>query len=102
MMIKNSYTHLKLACYTTNITMSIIGNLSTVLILTFRALYGISYTLLGLLILINFITQLTIDLIFSFFSHKFNIPLAVRSTPLIAVFGLLFYAMSPILFPQNV
>ncbi len=102
MMIKNSYTHLKLACYTTNITMSIIGNLSPVLFLTFRALYGISYTLLGLLILINFITQLTIDLIFSFFSHKFNIPLAVRSTPLIAVFGLLFYAMSPILFPQNV
>ncbi len=82
--------------------MSVIGNLSPVLFLTFRSLYGISYTLLGLLILINFVTQLTIDLIFSFFSHKFNIPLAVKATPLIAVVGLVFYALSPLLFPQNV
>lgn len=100
--MKSSYTRLKLACYTTNITMSVVGNLSPLLFLTFRSLYDISYTLLGLLILINFVTQLTVDLIFSFFSHKFNIPFAVKSTPMIAVVGLIFYAMSPILFPQNV
>ncbi len=100
--MKSVYTRLKLACYTTNITMSVVGNLSPVLFLTFRSLYGISYTLLGLLILINFVTQLTVDLIFSFLSHKFNIPKAVKMTPFIAVIGLLLYALAPILFPQNV
>lgn len=93
------YKRLKAACYTTNITMSIVGNLSPLLLLTFRSLYGISYSLLGTLVLINFVTQLTVDLIFSFFSHKFNIPKTVKSTPLIAVFGLILYAALPSLIP---
>ena len=93
------YKRLKAACYTTNITMSVVGNLSPLLFLTFRSLYGISYSLLGTLVLINFVTQLTVDLIFSFFSHKFNIPKTVKSTPLIAVFGLILYAALPSLIP---
>ena len=93
------YKRLKAACYTTNITMSVVGNLSPLLLLTFRSLYGISYSLLGTLVLINFVTQLTVDLIFSFFSHKFNIPKTVKSTPLIAVFGLILYAALPSLIP---
>ena len=92
----------KLACYTTNITMAVVGNLSPVLFMTFRSLYGISYSLLGLLVLINFVTQLTIDLIFSFFSYKFNIQKAVKLTPVISVFGLLIYALWPFLLPNHV
>ena len=93
---------LKLACYTTNISMSVVGNLSPVLFLTFRTLYGISYSLLGLLVLINFCTQLAIELIFSFFSHKFNIPKVVKCTPILTVIGLLIYARAPTLFPGNI
>lgn len=96
-----SYKVLKYACYTTNVTMAIVGNLSPLLFLTFRELYGISYSLLGLLVLINFSTQLVIDLIFSFFSHKFNIPLAVKLTPALAAVGLAFYAIMPTFFPEN-
>lgn len=96
------YTCLKYACYTTNITMSVVGNLSPILFLTFRYLYGISYSLLGLLVLINFSTQLTIDLIFSFFSHKFNIPKTVQNTPAIGVFGLVVYALWPFVFSEHV
>ncbi|MBQ8716719.1 MAG: MFS transporter [Clostridia bacterium] len=92
----------KLACYTTNVTMAVVGNLSPVLFMTFRSLYGISYSLLGLLVLINFVTQLTIDLIFSFFSYKFNIQKAVKLTPVISVFGLLIYALWPFLLPNHV
>lgn len=90
------------ACYTSNISMAVVGNLSPLLFLTFRGLYGISYSLLGLLVLINFVTQLTVDLIFSFFSHKFNIPLAVKMTPYLTIAGLILYAMAPILFPTQV
>lgn len=97
-----NFARVKYACYGNNVTMAIIGNLSPILFLTFRQTYGISYTLLGLLVLINFTSQLIIDFIFSFFSHKFNIPLTVKSMPLIAIFGLVFYAISPYVFPNNV
>lgn len=94
------YKRLKYACYTTNVSMSVVGNISPILFLTFHNLYGISYSLLGLLVLINFITQLSIDLVFSFFSHKFNIPLTVKMTPLLTVVGLFLYAVFPLAFPQ--
>ena len=93
---------LKYACYSVNVTMSAVGNLSPVLFLTFRSLLGISYSLLGLLVLINFVTQLIVDLIFSFFSHKFHIAKTVKSIPLIAVFGFLVYALFPFFFPDHV
>lgn len=77
----------KYACYTANITMSVVASISPVLFLTFRSLYGISYSLLGTLILINFFTQLIVDLLLSFFSHKLNIPKTVKAIPFIAAFG---------------
>ena len=98
--MQTNYKRLKYACYTTNVSMSVVANLSPILFLTFHNLYGISYSLLGSLVLINFITQLLIDLVFSFFSHKFNIPLAVKITPLLTVVGLFLYAVCPLLFPQ--
>lgn len=97
----SSIKRLKFACYTTSITMSIVTNLSPLFFLSFRSLYGISYSLLGLLVLINFVTQLSVDLIFSFFSHRFNIPKTIKLTPAIAVVGLLIYALSPFLFRSN-
>ncbi len=100
--MKTTHKRLKMACYTANISMSIIGNFPPLLFLTFRSLYGISYSLLGLLVLINFFTQLAIDLIFSFFSHKFNIPKTVKLMPLLTILGLVTYAAAPILFPQSV
>lgn len=93
---------LKFACYTTNISQSVVANLSPVLFISFRNLYGISYSLLGLLVLVNFVTQLTVDLIFSFFSHKFNIPKSVKITPLLTFLGLMIYALWPFFFPNNV
>lgn len=100
--MKSSFRRVKLACYSTNLTMSVIANLSPLLFITFRSLYGISYSLLGLLVLANFVTQLTVDLIFSFFSHKFNIPLTVKLTPVISLTGLFIFIMAPVFFPANV
>ncbi len=98
----NSYRRLKLACYATGSSMAVVANLAPVLFLTFHSLYGISYSLLGLLAVVNFTTQLLIDLAFSFFSHKFNIPLAVKLTPALAVTGLALFASAPLLFSANV
>ena len=95
------YNRTKWACYTANMCMSIISNMPPVLFLTFRNLYGISYSLLGLLVLINFCTQLTVDLIFSFFSHKFNIPKTVKLTPLLTLAGFLIFALWPVFLPDS-
>ena len=102
LMTKSNILRVKFGCYASNISMSVVGNLSPLLFLTFRELYGISYSLLGLLVLINFCTQLTVDLIFSFFSHKFNIPKTVKSSPLFTCAGLLIYALYPFVFPNSV
>ncbi len=96
--MRRNAARVKYACYTANITMSIVGNLSPLLFLTFRDLYGISFTLLGTLVAVNFATQLIIDLIFSFFSHKFNIQKTVQLMPILSLIGFLLYAVSPFLF----
>ena len=100
-MDQSKIKHLKLACYSTSLTMSVAGNLSPILFLTFRTLYGISYSMLGLLVAMNFVTQLTVDLIFSFFSHRFNIPKTVKAIPVIALAGFAVYALLPVLFPEQ-
>ena len=91
----------KRACYFTYVAMSSVFSLPPLLFAAFRELYGISYTLLGTLVLINFCTQLGIDLIFSFFSKHFNIHKTIRIMPLLTSAGLCVYALIPALFPQH-
>lgn len=97
--MSTNYKRVKLACYATNSTMAVVSNLSPLLFLTFRSLYGISYTLLGLLVLINFVTQLLVDLVFSFYSHRIDIPSAVKMMPWLGIIGLLIYSLGPLLAP---
>ena len=73
-----NFKRTKLACYTAYFTMSSIFSLPPILFVTLRDMYGISYTLLGTLVLTNFFTQLSIDLIFTFFSKYFNVKKIVR------------------------
>ncbi len=100
--MEKSHKRLKYACYMTSMTMSVVSNLPPILFLTFRSLYGLSYTQLGLFMFINFFTQLAVDLAISFFSHRFNMPKTVKFTPVIAVFGLIIYALWPLVFPDAV
>ncbi len=97
-----NYRRLKAACYANNITMAVVGNLSPVLFLTFRSLYGISYSQLGFLVLLNFVTQLTVDIAFSFLSHRVSIPFLLRLTPCLSILGLGIYALWPFVFAQTV
>ena len=101
MTASKNYKTVKYACYATNVSMSAVANLSPLLFVTFREMYGISYTLLGLLVVINFATQLFIDLVFSFFAKHFDIHKTVKTTPVITVIGLIIYAVMPRLFPAN-
>ncbi len=98
--LDKKYKLTKLACYFTGFSMSACSSLSALLFITFNELYGISYTALGFLVLVNFCTQLGIDLVFTFFSDKFNLAKTVKSIPLLVVAGLIVYALIPTFFPQ--
>lgn len=96
----NSFKRTRNACYFTNVIMASIFSLPPLLFVTFRETYGISYTLLGTLVLINFCTQLFIDLIFTFFTKYFNIKITLRVMPLLTSIGMFIYAIVPALFPD--
>lgn len=98
--ISKKYIGTKWACYITNISMAAVGILSPLLFETFKESYGISNTLLGLLVVMNFCTQLLIDLIFTFFPSKFNIKKVIIAMPLITASGLIIYAVMPLVLPS--
>ena len=95
-----NYKRTRFACYSAYFTMSSIFCVPPLLFVTLRETYGISYTLLGTLVLTNFCTQMGIDLIFTFFTKYFNPQKTVRAMPLITAAGLLIYALVPSLFPD--
>lgn len=99
-MISQNFKRTKFACYAAYFTMSSIFSLPPLLFATLQDMYGISYTLLGTLVLTNFCTQLTVDLIFTFFTKYFNIKKTVRIMPLITSAGMLIYAFIPMFLPQ--
>ena len=100
MKMSNKYSLAKIASYITGGSMAICANLSPILFITFKDLYNVSYTLLGFIVVINFLTQLVIDLVFTFFTKYFDIHKCVRLTPLIVFIGLLLYGVMPMLFPK--
>lgn len=99
--MNNKYKRLRYACYTISLSMSIVGNMPPLLFLIFRTEYNLSFSFLGFLVLMNFLTQLAIDVVFSFFSHRFNIPKVVKSMPYITFLGLLIYSLWPLLSSQT-
>lgn len=100
MSTKNNYSLAKNASYLSGITMSVAANFPPLLFVTFRKMYGLSYTMLGSLIVINFLTQLIIDLIFTLYSKYFNIPKTIKATPFIVFTGLVLYSVLPMIFPK--
>ena len=95
-----SFKRTKFACYSAYFTMSSIFCLPPMLFITLQQMYNISYTLLGTLVLVNFCTQLTVDLIFTVFSKKFNFQKIVKVMPLITSAGLFIYALVPTFAPN--
>ena len=98
--MKTNYKRTKYACFYAYLAMSSVFCLPSMLFVTFRELYGISYTLSGTLVLINFCTQLTIDLVFTFFAKHFNIHKTVKIMPLLTALGLAIYSLIPGIAPQ--
>ncbi len=101
MTASKNFKRTKLACYASYFTTSTVFCVPPLLFVTFRELYGISWTLLGTLVLVNFFTQLCIDLIFTFFDKWLDGRIFVKIMPIFTSFGLLLYAFLPKIFPDH-
>ena len=95
-----NFKRTKYACYVNYLVSACVFTLPPMLFVTFHDTYGVSYTLLGTLVLTNFCTQFLIDLIFTIFSKKFNIHLTLKIMPLLVTLGLFTYALVPTFAPD--
>lgn len=90
-----STRRLKCACYFNNLSIAVVGTLSPMLFLTFHDLYNISYTKLGFLVLINFSTQLCVDLLMSLISKRIKTGPLIRSMPFFTMAGFALFGFAP-------
>ena len=98
----SSYKRTIYSCYVGTITQAVVSNLQALLFIPLRELYGLSYTQLGALVFVNFLTQVVCDIVFSktMDRHGFR-PLALIA-PLVAAFGLAMFAAVPLFMPGNI
>lgn len=78
-------------------TQAVCNNLPPLLFIVFQEQFGLSYERLGLLVLLNFATQLIVDLLCVRYAHKigYRIPLVVAHV--LSVLGLLMLGILPLL-----
>ena len=96
-----NYKLTKYACYINYLIGACVFTLPSMLFVTFHEMYGVSYTLLGTLVLTNFCTQFLIDLVFTIFGKKFNLSLTLKIMPMLVTVGFFVYALIPMLAPQH-
>lgn len=94
------YKLTKYTCFFMYPALAPIFILPPILFLTFRQMYGVSYTQLGTLVLVNFCVQLGVDLLCTFFPKAFDHHRSLRAMPLLTLVGMGVYALVPWLFPQ--
>lgn len=92
--------HTKSACYLGYITQAIVNNFAPLLFLTFQSDFGISLTVIGMMITVNFGVQLLVDLVSSRIVDKLGYRPCMVAAHLLAAAGLLLLALLPNVLPQ--
>ena len=100
MNIRNNYKHTIAACYIGYITQAIVNNFIPLLFITFHNIYDISLEKIGLLVTVNFTTQLIVDIISAKLADKIGYRPLVISAHIFAVIGLISLAFLPDILPN--
>lgn len=98
MNIRNSYKHTIAASYIGYITQAIVNNFAPLLFLTFHNTYQIPLAKIGLLVTVNFGTQLIIDLLSARFADKIGYRNLIVAAHIFAALGLIGLGFLPDLF----
>ena len=100
MSIKTNFKHTIAACYIGYITQAIINNFIPLLFITFNSIYNISIERIGLLVTVNFFTQLIVDMIAAKAADKLGYRILVVAAHVFAVIGLVSLAVLPDILPD--
>lgn len=92
--------HTLAACFVGYITQAIVVNFAPLLFVTFNQSYGISLTLIGLMITVNFGVQLLVDLISAKFVDKLGYRPCAVAAHLCCCAGLVLLAILPNVLPS--
>jgi len=88
------------ACYLGYTTQALIVNLPPLLFVVFRDRFGLSYTMLGSLVVVIFITQLVVDALAIKFIDKIGHRVSAVAAHFFAAVGMISLAFLPRLMPQ--
>ena len=94
--------HTVAACYLGYVTQAIVNNFAPLLFVTFQSDYGVSLTLLGMLVTVNFGVQLCVDLLSAKFVDKIGYRPCMVAAHLFVAAGLLLLALLPNVLPVPV
>ena len=92
--------HTLAACFIGYITQAIVVNFAPLLFLTFNQSYGISLTLIGLMITVNFGVQLTVDLLATKFVDKIGYRSCAVAAHVFCCTGIVLLALLPNVLPS--
>lgn len=98
----SSYKRTTIGCFIGIFTQAIITNLTAVLFVPMMTLYDLNYRHLGILVAVNFISQVTADLSFSKVIDRVGYRKIALPTCLTAACGLVLFMLSPVIFRDNV
>lgn len=87
------------SCYLGYVTQAVIINLAPIVFIVFQNQYGLTYEQIGRLILINFVTQLTVDVLSVRYLDRFGHRRAAVLAHLMAALGLISMGLLPQLIP---
>jgi len=91
-----SYKPTVRACYIGTICQAIIINLTAILFIPLGQQFGLSYTQLGALVMVNFIVQVTVSLAFGSIVDRFGFRRFIVAAHILAVIGMAWFAATPI------
>ena len=97
--MKLTYRSTIMACYNGYITQAICINLAPLLYLTFQREFALSVTEVGLLIAVNFATQILVDVLASNFANRLNLRTMAILAHIFAASGLVGLALFPKVMP---
>lgn len=93
--IRNNYNHTIYACYLGYITQAVINNFAPLLFVTFAADYALSLDQITWITTVNFLVQLTVDLLSAKFLDRLGYRASVAAAHLFCVAGLVGMAVLP-------
>lgn len=98
-MRERTFRHTLHACYMGSITLAVVANLAPLLFVVFQKQYAISFTQVGSLVLVNFLTQLVVDGLSIRFVDRIGLRRAILLAHLLVAVGLVALGVLPFCMP---